>query len=268
MRTSTPSSRAARLIARPAQGARRRAVEGREEAVADHLDLAPVEALQLLRTSRLACEQIPPAAVAELGGMCGGIDDVGEHHPEQRAPSSPPLRRPSGTPRSPRRSPRCRRRTGTTPAAQLHDIAPPRSSPPIPRVADVPDPLVGTVHDERRHADPRQRLAHVQLGHGLRDRARLAGLAARRCVRASHVASRRILRCLEGARRRTSSVLSSAPHVPAFRSRPRRRAPPSSAPSRSRAPTTVRAIDAYMISAPTRSGCSAASVAPTRPPAA
>ena len=31
----------------------------------------------------MACEQIPPAAVAQLGDTCRGVDDVGEHHREQ-----------------------------------------------------------------------------------------------------------------------------------------------------------------------------------------
>src|SRR5881392_2647777 len=59
----------------------RRAVERREEAVADRLDLATLEAAESLSDPALvALEQLSPALVAQLGGRARGVDDVGEQH--------------------------------------------------------------------------------------------------------------------------------------------------------------------------------------------
>jgi hypothetical protein len=56
------------------------AVEGRQEPVPGRLHLTPVVASQLAPHDRLvACEQLAPASVAELGCALGGGDDVGEH---------------------------------------------------------------------------------------------------------------------------------------------------------------------------------------------
>src|SRR5271156_3048917 len=70
---------------RTSQRARRWAVEGRQEAIADSLDLAPGEARELLAHALVvARQQVAPAAVAELGGSCRRIHDVGEHDRQQR----------------------------------------------------------------------------------------------------------------------------------------------------------------------------------------
>src|SRR5437762_13298852 len=58
----------------------RRTVEGRHEAVAEVLDLAPAKPLQLLpHRLVVAIEQRAPLPVAKLGGAPRRIDDVGEH---------------------------------------------------------------------------------------------------------------------------------------------------------------------------------------------
>src|SRR5207253_11092148 len=56
-------------------------IEGGEKAVAHRLHRAAPVALELPAHERVvAPDQIPPAAVAERGGLPGGLDDVGEHH--------------------------------------------------------------------------------------------------------------------------------------------------------------------------------------------
>src|SRR5256885_5072605 len=55
----------------------RRAIEGREEAVASRVDLAPAELRQVLAHQRVVgVEQVAPLAVAQLGGLRRGSDDV------------------------------------------------------------------------------------------------------------------------------------------------------------------------------------------------
>src|SRR5207302_828841 len=70
---------------RAPQRARGRAFEGREEAVAHGLDLATPEAEELLADGVVvAREEIAPAAIAELCGTRGGVDNVREHDRQQR----------------------------------------------------------------------------------------------------------------------------------------------------------------------------------------
>src|SRR5437764_13783900 len=55
----------------------RRAVEGRQEAVASRVDLAPTELRQVLANQRVVgVEQVAPLAVAQLGGLRRGADDA------------------------------------------------------------------------------------------------------------------------------------------------------------------------------------------------
>ena len=86
-----------------AHGAARRAVEDREEAVADALDDVAVEGAQRSPDLRVVDgEQVAPALVAERGGARGAADDVREEHGQQRplllAPRRPPVRNSSISP--------------------------------------------------------------------------------------------------------------------------------------------------------------------------
>ena len=57
-----------------------------EERVADRLDLAAAEAVDLAADDRVVGhEQVAPAGVAEPGGVAGRADDVGEQDRQQRA---------------------------------------------------------------------------------------------------------------------------------------------------------------------------------------
>ena len=84
-RTSIPQ--AGHLLADGAGAADRpgRAVEGGEEAVAHRLHLAAAVQGELAPDRGVvALEQLPPAAVAELGRLLGRADDVGEEDRRQR----------------------------------------------------------------------------------------------------------------------------------------------------------------------------------------
>src|SRR5438067_1047742 len=71
---------------RAPQRARGRALEGREKAVAHGLHSATPEADELLADGVVvAREQVAPAAITELCGARGGVDDVREHDREQRS---------------------------------------------------------------------------------------------------------------------------------------------------------------------------------------
>src|SRR5438552_1157977 len=62
------------------------AIERGEEPAAGRLPLAAPVPLELAAHERVvAPEQVPPAAVAHLGGLEGGVDDVGEHHRREDA---------------------------------------------------------------------------------------------------------------------------------------------------------------------------------------
>ena len=64
----------------------RRPVEGREEAVAGHVHLVPAEARELMPDAGvMRVEELAPAPVAELGGVRGRADDVGEEHRREDA---------------------------------------------------------------------------------------------------------------------------------------------------------------------------------------
>src|SRR5207253_1400894 len=57
----------------------RRPVEGGQESVARRLDLPAAETAERLPDgSLMTLEQLTPAAIAELRGGAGGVDDVGE----------------------------------------------------------------------------------------------------------------------------------------------------------------------------------------------
>ena len=69
----------------------RRAVEDDQEAVADRLDLAPVEAVDLVADRGVVRgQEVGPLGVAELRCAVGRADDVGEEDGQQRAVGRPP----------------------------------------------------------------------------------------------------------------------------------------------------------------------------------
>ena len=169
-------ARLARHRQRAAQRARRRPVERSEEAVADRLHRAAAEACELLAHSVVvACEQVAPAPVAEVRCARCRIHDVREHHRQQRARQPPPA---------------------ASACQELLDLLEDRVAvaeerervPPleldvarardvlreVARVAQVPHELASAVHHERRHRDPRERLAHVEVHRRARHRQRLA----------------------------------------------------------------------------------------------
>ena len=77
---------ASTMASRAAHRVRRRAVEGDEEGVADRLDLAPAEAVELAAHGGLVgAEQVAPARVAQARGVAGRADDVAEDHRQQVA---------------------------------------------------------------------------------------------------------------------------------------------------------------------------------------
>jgi hypothetical protein len=197
---------------RAAQRARRGAVERREEAVADGLDLAPFKARELLaHLLVVAREQVAPAPVAERRRVRRRVDDVGEHHRQQRARELA-----AGAPAREELLDLFEDRVAVADegkridALQL-DIA--RAGDvlgEIARVADIPHQLLGAVHDERRHADLREHVTHVEVDHRARDDARLA----RACGQALHACEPRSQRAIVGHRRgpqRHPRVVRGAP---------------------------------------------------------
>ena len=74
-----PSGRAASVIEHGTADCAGRPVERGEEAVAGRAHLAAAEAAELAADRRVVLlQQVAPAAVAELGGVLGRVDDVGE----------------------------------------------------------------------------------------------------------------------------------------------------------------------------------------------
>ncbi len=177
MRTSIPSSRAAPVIA----SAQRSARDGGPSKVARKpsptvlTSRPPKRASSLRSVLVVAREQVAPAAVAELRGARRRVDDVGEHHREQR-PRQLAAAAPAGEELLDLFDDRVavadeRERVGPL---QLDVARAGNVLREVARVAHVPHELAGPVHDQRRHADPRQRVAHVEIDHRPRDGPRLA----------------------------------------------------------------------------------------------
>ena len=167
-RTSIPSARAAPVIA----SAQRSARDGGPAKVARKpsptvFTSRPSKRRELLaHLLVVAREQVAPATVAELGGARGGVDDVGEHHRQQR-PRELAAGAASGEELLDLFDDRVAvadegKRVG---AVELDVAGAGDVLGEVARVADVPSEVLGAVHDERRNADPRQGLAHVEVDH-------------------------------------------------------------------------------------------------------
>ena len=158
----------------------RRAVEGGQEPIAGGIDLAALEALELLSNERvMPFEQVTPAPVAEPRRLLGRADDVGEEdgceHAVRLGPSAGAgqelldlvydlvgVPRPERVGISGQLDEFRARNLGGDPAALFHV-----------RVA-----VVGAMHDERRRLDGRQDVAHVELRVHPHQRGRRAGACA------------------------------------------------------------------------------------------
>ena len=182
-----------RSRARSARARRRRAVEDDQEAVADRLDLAAVEAVELAADRGVVGgEQVAPARVAEPRGVAGRADDVGEQDGQQRAldarAARPPVRNSSISPISASVSPTL----GRLSIALELDVARARDAlGQVARVADVDQAVAGAVQDQRRDAERRRGRRGRRTAPRLRHRARIApglggeALQARRTRRAA-----------------------------------------------------------------------------------
>ena len=188
-RTSSPSV-ADRIDDRLCAADRARGpVEGREEPVARGIDLAPVEAGELAsHRGMVLLEQVAPAPVAELGGLLGRADEIGEQHRRQHAIGRPPPRvARSGTRGSPRRvvigiEPG----TWSSPGSSTY-FAPGIRRARIAGVLDVADLVVRRVDDQRRHVDRRHDVADVDVEGHAHERLRTRPACARgRCTRPRH----------------------------------------------------------------------------------
>src|SRR5438445_3949094 len=161
---------------RAPQRARGRAFEGREKAVAYGLDLATPEAQQLLADGVVVTrEEIAPAAITDLCGTRGGVDDVREHDRQQRPREAAAAAGP-GEELLDLLEDRVhvaheRKRVV---ALELDVAGPGYVLGQVARVASVPDELSAPVHDQRRHTDARQLLAHVEVDGCSAHRSRLA----------------------------------------------------------------------------------------------
>ena len=216
-----------------------------EERVADRLDLAAAEAVDLAADDRVVGhEQVAPAGVAEPGGVAGRADDVAEQDRQQLA-----LRR-AAPAAGEELLDLAEQRGAVADARQVVDaleLDVPRAGDvlgDVARVAHVDQAVAHAVEDQRRHAEVGELGADVEVG-----RAAAPPGAARRgsttgapAARATPAAARR--RPGSGRSRRASRRCPSA--RPCGRTRPsaRRRRWPSRSPARTasaRRPRRARA---------------------------
>ena len=151
-------------------------VEGREESVPERLDLLAAMALELApHHTVMGGHQVSPAAVAQLGGLARGVDDVGEHDggqhplglagrggaPEQRLDLVQDVL-----------SPRRARPPEVIGAGQLDEAGAADPAPELAPVGHRQDPVVDAMQHHRRHVDGRQggtdvgAVGHAQPGLG------------------------------------------------------------------------------------------------------
>src|SRR6516164_782951 len=156
----------------------RRAVERREEAIAQLFHLSAAEPPDLLAYCRvMAVEQHTPLAVAELGGALRRVDDVGEHDRRQHAIDLDLAAR-AGEKFLDFVGDSIGNLQKTMVISGQLDVF--RAGNVLSQIAaglDVAARVAGSMHDERRHADRRQDRTDINLGvhTSQRDRCRRAG---------------------------------------------------------------------------------------------
>ena len=159
----------------------------------------------------MAREEIAPAAITELCGTRGGVDDVREHDRQQRPREAAAAAGP-GEELLDLLEDRVhvaheRKRVV---ALELHVAGSGYVLGQIARVAQVPDELSAPVHDQRRHADARQVLAHVEVDGCPAHRPRLAG-ARGEALKAREPGSKGGVICHRGREHGDRGVLRLAP---------------------------------------------------------